>query len=60
MSRSNSKRLENSNRKSEDGKIKKSSEQLVGNKQMSDMLSELINLKSEYKVLKGNYTKILS
>ena len=40
MSRSNSRRLENSNRKSEDGKIKRCSETVAaGGKQMSNMLS---------------------
>jgi archaellum component FlaC len=28
------------------------------NRQMSEMLGELINLKSEYKMLKANYAKV--
>jgi hypothetical protein len=51
MSRSNSKRLDNSSRKSEE-------RSKVG-KQTSEMLGELIKLKSEYKLLKANYSKIL-
>jgi archaellum component FlaC len=32
---------------------------ILGGKQLSDMYSELISLKSEYKMLKNNYNKLL-
>jgi hypothetical protein len=32
----------------------------LGGKQLSEMYGELINLKSEYKILKGNYSKLFS
>lgn len=64
MSRSNSKRLDNSCRHSEERPKKISESQsavtVSNNKQMSEMLGELINLKSEYKILKGNYSKIMN
>ncbi len=52
LSRSKSKRFDSSVKKAEDSSR-------LGGKQLNEMYRELINLKSEYKILKANYNRLM-
>ena len=52
LSRSKSKRFDSSSKKTDELPL------ILGGKQLSEMYSELISLKSEYKLLKNNYNKL--